>query len=113
MQCCTSPIPGLCRRLELVGLLAEWSFVPILTGLGFMLVLFPTGRLPSPRWRPVAGLGLLATALAMIGFVVHPRLVALPAPGDASLMFENPLGVRSLGPCSLPPWSGRSPACRC
>ena len=90
--------PGTLPVPELVGLLAEWSFVPTFTGLGFMLLLFPTGRLPSPRWRPFAGLGLLATALAMIGFVVHPRLVALPAPGDASLMFENPLGVRSLSP---------------
>ena len=90
--------PGTLPVPELVGLLAEWSFVPIFTGLGFMLLLFPTGRLPSPRWRPFAGLGLLATALAMTGFVVHPRLVALPAPGDASLMFANPLGVRSLSP---------------
>ena len=81
-----------------MGLLAEWSFVPVLTGIGFMLLLFPSGSLPSPRWRPFAGLGLLATALTMVGFVVHPRLVALPAPGGTSLMFENPLGIRSLGP---------------
>jgi signal transduction histidine kinase len=63
-----------------------------------MLLLFPTGRLPSHRWRPFVGLGLLVTALTMIGFVIRPRLVALPAPGDASLRFENPLGLRSLGP---------------
>ena len=90
--------PGTLPVPELVGLLAEWSFVPVLTGLGFMLLLFPSGSLPSPRWRPFAGLGLLATALTMIGFVVRPRLVALPSPGDTSLMFENPLGIRSLGP---------------
>jgi signal transduction histidine kinase len=90
--------PGTWPAPELVGLLAEWIFVPIFTGMSFMLMLFPTGRLPSPRWRPVAGLGLLATALTMAGFVVHPRMVALPAPGDGSLAFANPLGVRSLGP---------------
>jgi signal transduction histidine kinase len=90
--------PGTLPAPELVGLLAEWSFVPVLTGIGFMLLLFPSGSLPSPGWRPFAGLGLLATALTMIGFVVRPRLVALPAPGDTSLMFENPLGIRSLGP---------------
>jgi signal transduction histidine kinase len=90
--------PGTWPAPELVGLLAEWSFVPIFTGMSFMLMLFPTGRLPSPRWRPVAGLGLLATVLTMVGFVVHPRMVALPAPGDRSLAFANPLGVRSLGP---------------
>ena len=90
--------PGIWPAPELVGLLAEWSFVPIFTGMAFMLMLFPTGRLPSPRWRLVAGLGLLATVLAMVGFVVHPRLVTLPAPGDGSLAFENPLGIGSLGP---------------
>jgi signal transduction histidine kinase len=90
--------PGTLPTPELVGLLAEWSFVPVFTGIGFMLLLFPSGSLPSPGWRPLAGLGLLATALTMIGFVVRPRLVALPAPGDTSMMFENPLGIRSLGP---------------
>ncbi len=90
--------PGTLPAPELVGLLAEWSFIPVFTGIGFMLMLFPTGTLPSRRWRPVAALGLLATALTMVGFVVHPRMVALPAPGDTSLTFANPLGVRSLGP---------------
>jgi signal transduction histidine kinase len=90
--------PGTLPAPELVGLVAEWSFVPIFAALGFMLLLFPSGRLPSPRWRPFAWLGLLATALAMAGFAVHPRLVALPAPGGESLAFPNPLGVRSLGP---------------
>jgi signal transduction histidine kinase len=90
--------PGTLPAAEPVGLLAEWSFVPVLAGFGFMLLLFPTGTLPSPRWRPFAVLGLLATALAMIGFVVRPRLVALPAPGGVSLMFPNPLGIPSQGP---------------
>ncbi len=90
--------PGTLPAPELAGLLAEWSFIPVFTGLGFMLLLFPSGTLPSPRWRPWAGLGLLATALTMVGFVVRPRLMALPAPGGVSLMLENPLGIRSLGP---------------
>jgi signal transduction histidine kinase len=90
--------PGTLPAPELAGLLGEWSFIPVFTGLGFMLLLFPSGTLPSPRWRPFAALALLATALTMAGFVVHPRLMALPAPGGVSLMLENPLGVRSLGP---------------
>ena len=90
--------PGTLPAPELAGLLGEWSFIPVFTGIGFMLMLFPSGTLPSPRWRPWAGLGLLATALTMVGFVVRPRLMALPAPGGVSLMLENPLGIRSLGP---------------
>ena len=93
--------PGTLPAPELAGLLGEWSFIPVFTGIGFMLLLFPSGTLPSPRWRPWAGLGLLATALTMVGFVVHPRMIALPAPGGASLMLENPLGIGSLGPVLL------------
>src|SRR5215831_9056022 len=82
---------------ELMAVLAEWSFVPVFTAIIFMLLLFPSGTLPSPRWRPFAALTVLATALALIGFVVHPRLIGLPAPGG-SLMVANPLGIDSLGP---------------
>jgi signal transduction histidine kinase len=90
--------PGTLPVPELMALLAEWSFVPVFTAIVFMLLLFPSGKLPSPRWRPFAALVLLATALAMAGFVVHPRLIALPAPGGESLMVANPLGIQSLGP---------------
>ncbi|HXZ74817.1 MAG TPA: histidine kinase, partial [Streptosporangiaceae bacterium] len=92
--------PGTLPAPELVALLAEWIFVPVFAALAFMLLLFPSGTLPSPRWRPFAALALLATALAMAGFVIHPRLIALPAPGgsSASLLVANPLGINSLGP---------------
>ena len=90
--------PGTLPAPELMGLLAEWSVIPVFLVLGFMLLLFPSGTLPSPRWRLFAGLALLATALALIGFVVHPRTMALTAPGGDSLMVANPLGVSSLGP---------------
>jgi signal transduction histidine kinase len=83
---------------ELVALLAEWSVVPVFLVLGFMLLLFPSGTLPSPRWRPFFGLALAATALALVGVVVHPGPIALPAPGGDSLRVANPLGVTSLGP---------------
>jgi signal transduction histidine kinase len=90
--------PGTLPTPELMAVLAEWGFVPVFAAIVFMLLLFPSGTLPSPRWRPFGALVLLATALAMAGFVVHPRLIALPAPGGESLMVANPLGIQSLGP---------------
>ena len=88
--------PGTLPEPRVVGLLAEWSFVPLVCGIAFMFLLFPTGHLPSPRWRPVGALCVLLIALTMIGFLIHPKMVALPAPGGISLTFQNPLGVHSL-----------------
>jgi signal transduction histidine kinase len=46
----------------------------------------------------VAAAGLLLAALTTAGLVVHPRLVALPAPGGVSLSYPNPLATDDPGP---------------
>src|SRR5438093_9595125 len=89
--------PGTLPDPKLVGVLAEWSFVPIASALAFLFFFFPTGTLPSSRWRPVVTLGIVATALMLVAFVVAPRPVALPAPAGVSLTFPNPLGIQSPG----------------
>jgi signal transduction histidine kinase len=89
--------PGTIPAPDLAGLLAECTFVAASLGLAFMVLLFPSGRPPSPRWRPVVAASLVATALTLAGFVVRPRLLALPAPGGSSVRIPNPLGIRSLG----------------
>jgi MFS family permease len=53
--------------------------------LPFLLLLFPTGRLPSRRWRPLAWAVLVAGAVLLM---VGPFL-----PGEGTRPFENPLGV--------------------
>jgi signal transduction histidine kinase len=88
--------PGALPGPAIVGVLAEWSFLPLICSVAFMFLLFPTGHLPSSRWRPVGGLCLLLIALTLIGFLVQPKKVRLPAPGGVSAMVQNPLGVRSL-----------------
>ncbi len=62
------------------------SLWPALT-LTFLLLLFPTGRLPSVRWRPVAWVCGIVLAAACIVAAVMPR--PLDAPGQP----RNPLGI--------------------
>jgi signal transduction histidine kinase len=89
--------PGTLPGAEAVGAIAEWSFVPVASGLAFMFLVFPTGSLPSRRWRPVATAGVAASALSLIALVVTPREIALPAPGGYSLTYPNPFGIEALG----------------
>ena len=93
--------PGTLPAATLVGLFAEWLFVPIFITLIATFLLFPDGRLPSPRWQWAAWVVAVVAVLEMTGFAIVPRLVRIPAPGG-SVRFPNPLGVASLGPV----WSG-------
>jgi signal transduction histidine kinase len=89
--------PGSLPAATIVGAASEWIFVPIVTGLAFMLLVFPTGTLPSPRWRPVAAAFVVVTGISLLAFILGTRQVALPAPGGVTLTFSNPLDV-GLGP---------------
>jgi hypothetical protein len=55
----------------------------------FLLLLFPDGRLPSPRWRPVAW----CAAIGLIGFVAGTALQ--PGPLGDFPKITNPYGVDS------------------
>jgi len=88
--------PGSLPAAKVVGTLSEVVFIPIVVGLVFLLLLFPTGLLPSRRWRPVAAAALVLTTASIVGFVLSPRLVGLPAPGGVSLQFQNPFAIRTM-----------------
>src|SRR3984957_10454191 len=89
--------PGAVPAPQQVGAVAEWLFFPVVAALAGIFLLFPTGTLLSRRWRPVLVLNFLATGLLMIGFILVPRRVALPAPGGSSLTYQNPFGVPAVG----------------
>ena len=72
------------------GLVAAWAsnWVPMLA-LGLMplfLLLFPTGRLPSLRWLPVAVFAILLYVALPVGYAF------LPGPLNTFPSVENPLG---------------------
>ena len=95
--------PGTLPAAAAVGALAEAVFVIVAMDLAAVFLVFPSGRLPSPRWRPAALAGLVLTGLSVASFVVSTRRVALPAPGGISLVYPNPLAVRFLQPVT---WLG-------
>lgn len=81
-----------------------WSH-PLLAFLGiclvvpFTLLLFPTGHLPSQRWRVVAALAGIGTVCAIVGFAIEPattELNGLPA----ERQIANPYGQDN-GPAYL------------
>ena len=66
----------------------SWSLL-VYVPTSFLLLLFPDGRLPSPRWRPVAW----CAALGLIGFLAGYTLN--PGPLEDFPQIMNPYGVES------------------
>ena len=66
-----------------------WWTLVVLVPTTFLLLLFPDGRLPSPRWRPVAWLAGLGISGFVVGYALEPGPL-----GDFP-QIANPYGVDS------------------
>ncbi len=55
--------------------LVNWIWIVPAGALAFVLLLFPTGRLPSRRWRPAAWFVAAVYALEAVGFVMRASRV--------------------------------------
>jgi hypothetical protein len=74
---------------ETAAWFGSWAWTAQLVAMTFLLLLFPNGRLPSPRWRPVAWLA----GLGQGGFVVGYALDAGPLEDFPQIV--NPYGIDS------------------
>jgi len=74
---------------ETAAWFSSWSWTLVVVVPTTFLLLFPDGRLPTPRWRPVAW----CAGLGIIGFVAGYALDASPLGGFPQLV--NPYGVDS------------------
>ena len=78
---------GLALAGHIVWIAPGW-----LTGT-FLLLLFPTGQLPSRRWRPVAWIGGIGLGLFMLGAALDPAVLTDMLPGA-----HNPLASADTRP---------------
>jgi hypothetical protein len=79
--------PGSVPFPAAIGSVGEWMWAPAV-GLGICLILlFPDGRLPSRRWRPLAWLSGAAIFLVSAGFALSP------GPMEGLLGVRNPFGL--------------------
>ncbi len=80
--------PGSVPFPATMGSLGEWMWAPAIGLFGIYLILmFPDGRLPSKRWRPLAWLSGVAIVLVSAGSALSP------GPMDGLPGIRNPFGV--------------------
>ena len=79
-----------------------FSWVTFIAPIGvFLVLLFPDGKLPSPRWRPVPWVAGAGMVLALAAMALTPGKLD-GAPVDV----ENPVGVDAEGLLSVVAWGG-------
>ena len=77
-----------------VGLITSVLWLPMLGTVSLLILLFPTGAVPGPRWRPLAWSIVGAIAVYLIGSTLAPG--PLEELG-LDVVIENPFGIEGLG----------------
>jgi hypothetical protein len=87
--------PGSLPRPDMVAALNAIVWVPAIGLMGtFLVLLYPDGRLPSPRWRPLAWTSAVAIVGLLITLCLTPGQVEVgPEPST-----PNPFGWQSARP---------------
>ena len=80
--------PGSLPGGEIAVWSLSWSGNILTVAPTFLLLLFPDGRLPTRRWRPVAWLAAGATVVSVVGAAFRPGLL-----DDDYPMVTNPVGI--------------------
>jgi hypothetical protein len=91
--------PGSLPAGAIATWIATWVWLPSVTlTITFLLLIFPHGRLLSPRWRPVAWLAAAVTIAATVLLAIVPWDLL-----DPGVPAQNPVGVESLGYLGIAP----------
>jgi signal transduction histidine kinase len=71
----------------------NWFEIPGAAAVVFIFLLFPNGRVPSRRWRPVLWLAEAATALLTLAWALKPGVINQSFGSIGSLHVTNPVGI--------------------
>jgi hypothetical protein len=88
-----------------VGWVGNWIWVPAHACIALLFLLFPNGRLLSPRWRTVAWVAVVSTALLLVASACHSgplEVISSIRDPDILRRFDNPLGITALAPLNEP-----------
>ena len=89
--------------LQWAAWLDNWAFLGLITLVTWPLLLFPTGSLPSRRWRPIGGLLFVAMAAVGLAGMLDPGTLTNaddyrnPLPVPESWSWIDVLGVFGFG----------------
>jgi hypothetical protein len=78
--------------------LSNWVWIVMFGLIVYLILLFPTGRLPNSRWRWFALLSVALTLLAATLMAISPEatLDVLGSSGNPHISFPNSLGIEGL-----------------
>jgi len=93
--------PGALPFVREVSWVLAWIWVPVVVlAVTYLALLFPDGRLPSRRWRPVAVFAAISIAVASIG------LAFTPGPLQNAGFIENPFAATFIGRTTMKALTG-------
>ncbi len=75
------------------GAISYWMWTSWFISVGFLILWFPTGRVPSPRWRWVQWLGGLFVGFVGIMGLFADRLCVDGSDGQCDVWVDNPIGI--------------------
>src|SRR5205823_3667577 len=74
----------------------RWMIIPTLVLFIPFFLLFPDGRIPSRRWRPVLWLTIAGPTVAIVAFALTPGLLTGAFADLTTVRVTNPLGIDGL-----------------
>jgi signal transduction histidine kinase len=86
--------PGALPFGDVAAWFGTWVYAVMFFGLPLVALLYPDGRVVSPRWRPVPWIVLGCAAAGSLGTALAPGSIEV----ETGFGVTNPFGIEALGP---------------